>query len=78
MSIHFQLTAIATMGSRKGMGKARAKMPTLVINRRLHMFDHLQIWIFHFMKTHEWFDQYNAILLSVPAYHDLTPKNKSY
>jgi hypothetical protein len=30
------------------------------------------------MKTHEWLDKYNAISLSVPAYHDLTPKNKSY
>jgi hypothetical protein len=78
MSIHFQLTAIATNGSRKGMAIARAKMPTLVINPRLHMFDHLQMWIFHFMKTHERFDKYNAILLSVTAYHDLTPKNKSY
>ena len=30
------------------------------------------------MKTHERVDKYNAIWLSVPAYHDLTPKNKSY
>jgi hypothetical protein len=30
------------------------------------------------MKTHEWLDKYNAIWSSVPAYHDLTPKNKSY
>jgi len=30
------------------------------------------------MKTHEGLDKYNAIWLSVPAYHDLTPKNKSY
>jgi len=30
------------------------------------------------MKTHEQFDKYNAIWLSVSAYHDLTPKNKSY
>ena len=30
------------------------------------------------MKTHERLDKYNAIWLSVPAYHDLTPKNKSY
>jgi len=30
------------------------------------------------MKTHERLDKYNAIWLSLPAYHDLTPKNKSY
>jgi hypothetical protein len=35
--------------------------------------DHLQKWIFHFMKMHERLDKYNAIWLSVPAYHDLTP-----
>jgi hypothetical protein len=42
------------------------------------MLDHLEKWIFHFMKTHERLDKYNAIWLSMPAYHDLTPKNKSY
>ena len=36
------------------------------------------MWIFHFVKTHEGLDKYNAIWLSVPAYHNLTPKNKSY
>jgi hypothetical protein len=30
------------------------------------------------MKTHEWLDKYNAIWSSVPAYHNLTPKTKSY
>jgi len=30
------------------------------------------------MKTHKPLDMYNAIWLSVPAYHDLTPNNKSY
>jgi len=30
------------------------------------------------MKTHEQLDKYNAIWLSMPAYHDLTPKNKSH
>jgi hypothetical protein len=30
------------------------------------------------MKMHERLDKYNAIWLSVPAYHDLTPKNKPY
>jgi hypothetical protein len=42
------------------------------------MLDHLQKCIFHFMKTQDWLDKYNPIWLSVPAYHDLTPKNKSY
>jgi hypothetical protein len=41
------------------------------------MLDPLPKWIFHFMKIHELFDKYNAIWISVPAYHDLTPKNKS-
>jgi len=30
------------------------------------------------MKMHEWLNKTNAIWLSVPAYHDLTPINKSY
>jgi hypothetical protein len=30
------------------------------------------------MKTHEKLDKYNAIWLSVPPYHDITPKTKSY
>jgi hypothetical protein len=30
------------------------------------------------MKTYERLDKFNAIWLSVPAYRDLTPKNKSY
>jgi hypothetical protein len=45
---------------------------------QISMLDHLQKWIFHVMKMHEWLDKYNAIGLSVPAYHDLTQKNKSY
>jgi len=45
---------------------------------QIAMLDHLQKWIFHFMRTHERLDKYNAICLSVPAYHDLTPKTKSY
>jgi len=45
---------------------------------QIGMLDHLQNWIFHFMNTHERLDKYNAIWLSVPAYHDLTPKNMSY
>jgi hypothetical protein len=42
------------------------------------MLHHLQKWIFHFMETNERLDKYNAIWLTVPAYHDFTPKNKSY
>jgi hypothetical protein len=45
---------------------------------QIGMLDPFQKWIFHFMKMHDWLDKYNAIWLSVPAYHDLTPKNKSY
>jgi hypothetical protein len=45
---------------------------------QIGILDYLQKWIFHFMKTREWLDKYNAIWLSVPAYQDLTPKNKSY
>jgi len=52
--------------------------PDLLHTMQIDMLDHLQKWIFHFMKTHERLDKYNAIWLSVPAYHDLTPKNKSY
>jgi hypothetical protein len=45
---------------------------------QLGMLDHLQKWIFYFKKTHEQLDKYNAIWLSVPAYHDITRKNMSY
>jgi hypothetical protein len=52
--------------------------PDLLHTMQIGMLDHLQKSIFHFMKTHERIDKYNAIWFSVPAYHDLTPKNKSY
>ena len=52
--------------------------PDLLHTMTIGMLDHLQKWIFHFMKTHEQLDKYNAIWLSVPAYHDLIPKKKSY
>jgi hypothetical protein len=42
------------------------------------MLDHLQNWIFLFMKRKERLDKNNAIWLSVPGYHDLTARNKSY
>jgi hypothetical protein len=45
---------------------------------QIGMLEHLQKWIFHFMKIHKRLDKFNAIWLSVPAYHDLTPKNKSH
>jgi len=52
--------------------------PDLLHTMQISILDHLQKWIFHFMKTHKWLDKYNAIWLSAPAYHDLTPKDKSY
>ena len=52
--------------------------PDLLHTMQIAMLDHLQKWIFHFMKTHEWLDKYNAIWLSVPDYHDITPKNKPF
>jgi hypothetical protein len=44
---------------------------------QIGMLDYLEKWIFHFMKTHARLDKYNVISLSIPAYHDLTPKTKS-
>jgi len=52
--------------------------PDLLHTMQIGMLEHLQKWIFNFMKTHEQLDKYNAIWLSVRAYHDLTPKNESY
>ena len=45
---------------------------------QIGLLDHLQKWIFHFTNMHERLNKYNAIWLIVPAYHDLTPKTKSY
>ena len=42
---------------------------------QIGMLDHLPKWIFHFMKTNTRLDKYNAIWLTVPAYHDPTQKN---
>jgi len=50
----------------------------LLHTMKIGMLDHRQKSIFHFMKTHERLIKYNAIWISVPPYHDLTPKNKSY
>jgi len=52
--------------------------PDLLHTMQIGMLDHLQKWILHFMKTHERLDKFNAVWLSVPAYHNLTPKNKLY
>jgi len=52
--------------------------PSLLHTMQIGMHDHLQKWIFHFMKMHERLDKYNAIWLSVPAYHDLTLTSKSW
>jgi hypothetical protein len=52
--------------------------PDLLHTLQNVMHNNFQKWIFHFMKTHERLDKFNAIWLSVPAYRDLTPKNKSY
>jgi hypothetical protein len=51
--------------------------PDLLHTMQIGMLDHLQMWIFHFMNMHQRLDKYNAMWLSVPAYHDLRPKNKS-
>jgi hypothetical protein len=48
--------------------------PDLHKTMQIGMLDHLPMCIFHFMKTHKWLDNYNAIWLSMPAYHDLKPK----
>jgi len=57
---------------------SRLPDPHLLHTMQIGMLGCLQKWIFHFMKTHQWLDKYNAILLSGPAYYNLTSKNKSY
>jgi len=52
--------------------------PDLLHTTQIGMLDHLQMWIFQFMRMHKWLDKYNAMWLSMPTYHDLTPKHKSY
>jgi hypothetical protein len=46
----------------------------LLHTMQIGMLDHLQKWIFQFMKTYKRLDKYKGIWLSVLAYHDLTPK----
>jgi len=43
---------------------------------QVHMLDHHQKWIFHYMKTHKQLDQYNVIWFSMSACHNLTPTIK--
>jgi hypothetical protein len=52
--------------------------PNHLHTMQIGMLNHLQKWIFQFMKTHKQLDKFNTIWLSVPAYHDLTPKTKLY
>jgi len=52
--------------------------PDLLHTMQIGMLDYLRKLIFHFMKRHGRLDKYNAIWLSVPPYHNLTPKNMSY
>jgi len=52
--------------------------PDLLHTMQFSILDVLPKWIVHFNKTREHLDMYNAIWLSAPAYHDLTPKHKSY
>jgi hypothetical protein len=51
--------------------------PYLLHTMQIGIRDHLHNWIFNFMKKYERLDKYNAIWLSVPASHYLTPKHKS-
>jgi len=37
--------------------------PDLLHTMQISMLDHLQKWIFHFMKTHKWLDKSNANLV---------------
>jgi hypothetical protein len=50
----------------------------LLHTMQIGMLDDHQKWCFHLIKTHNQLNKYNAFWLSVPAYHDLTQKNKSY
>jgi len=52
--------------------------PDLLHTMQIGILDYLLKWFFHYMNMHKRLDKYNAICLSVPAYHDLTPENMSY
>jgi hypothetical protein len=51
--------------------------PDLLRTMLIGMLDHLQKWIFPFLKMHKQLDKYNTDWISVPAYHNITPSNKS-
>jgi hypothetical protein len=52
--------------------------PDLLHTMQRGIFDHPQKWILHVMMMPERLDKYNALRLSVPCYHDLTPNTHSY
>jgi hypothetical protein len=45
---------------------------------QIGMLDPLEKGIFHFTMMYEWLNKYHGIKLSLPAYQNLTLKNKSY
>jgi len=51
--------------------------PNLLHSMQRGLPDHPKKSISHCMKTHKRIDKYNPIWVSVPAYHNLTPKAKS-
>jgi len=52
--------------------------PDHIYTMQITMLYHLQKWIFHLKKTHQQLYKYNAMMFSIPAYHDFTPKYKLY
>jgi len=52
--------------------------PDLLHSMQIGMLGHLQKCIIHIMKTHKRVDKYNALWLSVPAYHNLKQETKWY
>jgi hypothetical protein len=53
-------------------------IPDLLHTTQLGILNHLPKWIFYFLKIPKQLEKYNAITLSVPGYHDVTPNNASY
>jgi hypothetical protein len=60
-----------------GIGRDLPK-PDLIPIMQIGMHAHCPKCSFHFIKTHERLDQYNPTRLSMPGYHDLQLKTKSY
>jgi hypothetical protein len=50
---------------------------TLLHTTQIDMLEHLEKFIFHFIKMLKQLNKYNAVWLSVPAYHNLILQNKS-